>query len=435
MEQKALVEKITDCIYKDGDIDVVTSDAEKIAFILDNLDITVPQTNRFFVETNARGVQSAIVSRRMQPLIATIKTQVYQDGFDTRAYTGGADFSHTSPFWQDILHLGIYGLRERVLGQAHRENLSKNQERFFQAELTVYDAALRFIQRVGKAAEAAGKTEMAENLFALSCAKPNTFFQRLQTVFIFYTLQQNVEHTLVRTLGRLDSLLYPYFQQEDEAVALKMIEDFIKEIDTLRAPANIPFAIGGVDKDGNGLFNPLSDILLDTYGRLNTNNTKMHILYNQHTPNGLIRRAFEYIRAGKNSIVFISDDTAIEGLKLLGARHEDACSYHVVGCYECGAEGELTCSCNARVNIPKALEITLNDGVDVFTGIRLVEKRDLAFESFEKLYEAFSQTLLLFAQRAMDVTNAWESKYSLIHSSPFLSSMTDMSRLLIVMNR
>ena len=60
--------------------------------------------------------------------------------------------------------------------------------------------------------------------------------------------------------------------------------------------------------------------------------------------------------------------TFIDGIKLVrgtsfkvGETHSDAVNYHVVGCYECGGEGELTCSCTTRVNIPMALELALID--------------------------------------------------------------------------
>jgi formate C-acetyltransferase len=136
----------------------------------------------------------------------------------------------------------------------------------------------------------------------------------------------------------------------------------------------------------------------------------------------LLKRAFEYIRAGKNSIVFLSDDTVIEALEKLGAEHQDACKYHIVGCYECGAEGELTSSCNARVNIPKALEVVLNDGKDVFTGISLMDVNTQEIDSFDALLSHFKKALLEFTERAISSTNDWEKAYYKLHASPFLSA-------------
>lgn len=421
MTRENLMEYVLSHLYNENETDVVGVNADNIVFLLDNLEITVPQDNRFFVQTNARDIQLHAYYKRAAAFSEQVETENIKNGIITRAYTGLFDFGHTSPVWEDILRLGIYGLRNRLLDYHQKTNNSQKQ-RFYSACIKVYDASLRFLQKASQIAREQGKTEMADGLYALSSSVPQNFYQRLQTVFIFFNLQQCIDGTFVRTLGRLDSLFYPYFIQEDREVVLRLIEDFIKEIDTLQVIANIPFAIGGTDKNGNSLVNPLSYIILDTYGKLNTVNTKFHILYSDNMPDDLVKRAFEYIRAGKNSIVFMSDKTAIEGLKNIGAAHEDACNYHVVGCYECGAEGEIACTCNARVNIPKALELTLNGGTDVYTGIALTEPQNEDFVRFEDLYEAFEKTLLLFVDRAIQATNDWEKLSPMLHSSPFLSS-------------
>ena len=422
MTRENLMQYVFSHLYNESDLDVICVNADNIAFLLDNLEITIPENNRFFIQTNARDIQLHAYYKRAASYSEQVETETIKNGIITRAYTGLFDFGHTSPNWEDVLRLGIYGLRNRLQCYLQKTGKTPKQKRFYSACIKVYDAALRFLQKASQIAHEQGKTEMADGLYALSSSVPQNFYQRLQTVFIFFNLQQCIDGTFVRTLGRLDSLFYPYFIQEDREVVLRLIEDFIKEIDTLQVIANIPFAIGGTDKNGNSLVNPLSYIILDTYGKLNTVNTKFHILYSDNMPDDLVKRAFEYIRAGKNSIVFMSDKTAIAGLKNIGAAHEDACNYHVVGCYECGAEGEIACTCNARVNIPKALEITLNSGIDVYTGIALTEPQNEDFVRFEDLYEAFEKTLLLFVDRAIQATNDWEKLSPMLHSSPFLSS-------------
>ena len=401
--------------------EVFERDCAHIEFLLNNCEISVPKNSRFFVQTNADGLQGEVYRRRVYALSNTVETEETKLGIDTYAYTGSYDFSHTTPYWEEVLSLGVYGLFERV--RAYRRQAdTPRQIRFFDGCIKVYDAALRFLTRASDAARAVGKTEMADGLQFLTSHAPQNLYQKLQLFFIFYLLQHTIETTYLRTLGRLDSLLYNDFVKENEEYALRLIEDFIQEIDTLQAPSNIPFAIGGTDEWGNSLYNPLSYAILEAYGKLNTTNTKFHILYAQNTPDDLIKRAFTHIRAGKNSIVFISDTTAIEGLKLLGASHKNACNYHVVGCYECGAEGELTCSCNARINLTKALEVTLNAGKDMGTGVTLHATNEKDFDDFESLYSAFENTLLTFTKRALFATDEWEKQYKFLHASPFLSS-------------
>lgn len=422
MNKENMLDFLLRNIESDQSVNVFDEDCENIVYLLEHCDITVPESNRFFVQTNTDWLMGKVYHQRAKKLRNSVETQEIKNGAITYAFTGLYDFSHTSPYWEDVLSLGIYGLRERLVSYSEKSGISDGQRAFYQGCIQVYDAALRFIQRAGAAARAHGKDEMADGLEFLAQNKPHTLYQQMQTVFIFYTLQHATEVTYLRTLGRLDSLFYPSFIKEPKESGLQLIRDFILEIDTLQAPANIPFAICGTSRDGNDLTNELSFHILNIYGELNTTNTKFHILCDQKTPDSLIKRAFEIIRGGKNSIVFISNETAIEGLKQLGAAHADACNYHVVGCYECGAEGELTCSCNARVNIAKALEVTLNRGKDVYTDIPLIELPNEDLSDFESLFGTFEKVLLHFTEKAMEATNKWERLYPLLHCSPFLSS-------------
>jgi formate C-acetyltransferase len=223
----------------------------------------------------------------------------------------------------------------------------------------------------------------------------------------------------VRTLGRLDGLFYPFFEKEKEN-AEEMFFDFYREIDTLRAPSNIPFAICGADINGKSLHNELSDMLLDVYRRAGTTNTKFHVLVAESTPETLVKKALNAIREGNNSIVLMNDRVIVDSLLKLGAEREDAVRYHVVGCYECGAEGEMTCTTNGRVNIAKAVEYAINDGIDMLTG-KQVGLRSGKHDTFEDFYNEYLRQLEFLSINAMKATDIYEREYRHIHSSPFLS--------------
>jgi formate C-acetyltransferase len=227
--------------------------------------------------------------------------------------------------------------------------------------------------------------------------------------------------TYLRTLGRLDSLFYPYYKKETKENAGKLVLDYLKDIDTLQAPSNIPFAIGGTDKNGNSLINELSYIFLEAYKIAETNNTKIHILCADDTPADIIESAFKGIRDGNNSIVFMSDSKIIESLKKIGIEHNDAVNYHVVGCYECGGEGELTSSCNARVNLPLALEFALNNGKTMLTDQQAGLQNSGCFDSFEALYAEFTRQVVYMCNCAMKMTDLCETHYRQVHSAPILS--------------
>ena len=398
---------------------VFQTDCELLVFLLDHCAITVPAQNRFFVEVNMESVSKKITAKRRAALSFLSEENRLADGVSALAFTGDYDFGHTSAEWESVISLGIFGLRERICRYANENRDTEQKAVFYQGLLSVYDAALRFLNRAANEAESHGKQDMANGLNHLTKRRPATLYEALQTSIIYYVFQHLFEGTPLRTLGRVDTLFYPFYHQTAEDNAL--IRDYIEEIDRLRAPSNIPFAIGGSNTEGNSAENELSFVFLNTYKNTLTVNTKLHILYTEQLSKGLVETAFEAIREGNNSIVFLSDDKVIESLTKQGAAHTDAIRYHIVRCYECGASGELTCSCNARVNIPKALELALNDGRDMLTGKQIGLKQP-PIENYEELLTAFETQLKHLCRCAMRATDLYEAHYAHIHSAPFLSS-------------
>ena len=421
MTREELKKHIFELLKTGVGTDALTNDCDIIVFLLDNCEIDIPAANRFFVRVNSIGLMDYVKDRRIEPFANLEAREGTFDGIKALAYTGYADFSHTNTDWQTVLSLGIYGLRERILKYRALFGDDKSKVSFYTKLLSVYDAAIRFVKRAADVAKNKGRFEMAEGLNSLVYGAPNNLFEALQTSIIYYNLQHFFDGTFLRTLGRLDSLYYPFYKKERKERAYGLFFDYIKEIDTLEAPSNIPFAISGTDAEGKELTNELSYLILDIYGKAETKNTKFHILCSEKTPRDLIEKAFRLIRNGSNSIVFMSDEKVIESLVKHGAEYRDAVNYHVVGCYECGADGELCSSCNARVNIPKALEAALNSGRDMLTGKLVGLENGGSYATFEDLLVEFERQLAYFCACAMKSTDVYEAHYREIHSSPFLS--------------
>ena len=407
-----------------NEYDVLKDDCDIIEFMLDNWEIAIPKENRFFAMVNCECMPSSMIraQRRAERFKNLIEEQGLIDVQNAFACDGNYDFSHTTTEWESVISLGIFGLRSRINEYAQIHKGDAKKERFFDNIIRVYDAALRFMNRVAKIASECGKLEMAQSLINLSQRKPSNLYEALQTSIVYYTLQQFFDGTALRTLGRLDKLFYPFYKEE-KSNADGLILDYIKEIDRFGVEANIPFAIGGTEADGGSLINELSYIIVDAYNKAGTNNTKFHLLCSDNTPIDIIKKAFCCVRDGNNSIVFMSDKKVIESLKKIGAEHSDAANYHIVGCYECGAEGELTCSCNARVNLPKALELAINGGRDMLTGKLIGLETESCFESFEELYVEFTRQVDYLCHCAMKATNLYEMNYKYMHSAPILSGV------------
>jgi len=399
--------------------DVFGTDCEIIIYLLDHCQITVPEQNRFFVRVNCDGVQREIYRIRKIPYQQLFKEHGLLEGIRCKAYTGANDFGHTSICWDTLLSVGVYGLFKRLEALSEQYKDDGRMQAFYGNLLDVYGAVFRFLNRAEEGARVCGKDEMADGIRHLMGGAPRTMFEAMQTVFIYYTLQQMFDGTPLRTLGRLDGSLYPYYvgrEQED------LFCDFLWELDWIKADANLPFALGGTDPEGKNLVNDLSYLLLDCYRKLDTRNVKLHLLCSEKTPKEFILSALDSVRHGKNSIVFLSDEKVIESLLRQGADPVDAANYHVVGCYECCADQEIPCTCNARVNLPKALELTLNHGVDQLTGKAILAPDETEFKTFDDLYGRFLSVAQELCRRAMKATDLIEANYKHIHASPVFTS-------------
>lgn len=398
---------------------IIKETSDIIIYYLDSCEITVPDSHRFFVNVNCDRLMESSFQKRAAYIKSISPLKELDKGEKALAYTGTYDFGHTSPDWESVIPLGIHGLRNRLISYIERNG---NNE-FYTNALRVYDAEIRFVLRAAEIAEKAGKKQMAEGLKHLASGSPRNLFEAMQTTFIQYVVQHMAEGSNLRTLGRLDSLYLEYYKKEpDRTEADKMIADFLYEIDNWRATANIPFALGAESLGGSNAFNEMTLPILKAYRDSKSRYTKLHLLCRRDISEEILREAFSAIREGNNSILFMNDERVTESLIKLGEDALAAKDYHVVGCYECGGKGEITCSCNARVNLPKALEYALNNGKDMLTGEQIGLPAQRSISSFEDLLEETYRQIEHLSTNAMLLTEDYEKNYHRIYAAPILSS-------------
>ena len=356
-----------------------------------------------------------------------------------RGFNGNPDFSHAAPAWEDIFELGLPGLLDRLRGERAKKErageLTQQQAAFYEAgELSVQavvDLMLRYARLAERLSGETGSARMA--LLARTCGNlasraPQTLLEALQLSVTFYTLLTFVEGAGIRSLGYLDRLLIRFYREDLRsgrytcAQLKELLQHYFVKFQAMKVLANTPFTLCSLDRDGNTVYNELTDVLLDTYGELNIHDPKIQIRCSGGVPDAFLRKALALIVKGNSSIVFMNDDVVVRGLCALGEAPEDARGYIPVGCYEPMALGtELPCSCNGRINIPKAVELAFTGGVDMLNGDRLSASRPLP-ESWPAFYETVLSILQEFADRAIRLINGYESVYPAVNPAPLFSA-------------
>lgn len=425
MNENKLYKDIMERFFNIEGEDAIVTDSEMTEYILDNCEIVFEPDNRFFCLTElteANIVVFKLITERFEKEFKPFKDRKYEEATDAKAFEMFFDFGHTTPNWRYILEAGFSGLKKQAEFYAAKEYDEPEKTRFYTAVLKVYNAGERFINRVIEKAEAAQKDEIAQGLRNLLVAPPQNLFEAMQLQMLFYTLQHSIEETFIRSFGRVDQLLYPFYIKEDKETARKMVRDYVAELQCQNQSANQPFSLGGTDKDGNCLVNELSYAFLEEYIALNPPRVKIHVLCADDMPEKFLKTALDGIRKGANSILFMGDSVIKKSLNRLGIEDEDIIDYHVDGCYECGGFGETTNPATARISIAKAIELALNGGKDIRTGFEIGIPTEKAPESFEEFLREFYRQLSHICKITMDYSGKMEMLYPRLHAGLLFTS-------------
>ena len=429
---KMTFEKAIEMIDTRGEKSHVANDADIICMLLDTTDPyfeeyeeicgRFPHENMMLRMTWRR---QGIMNSRFMGDPDIVK---HQSGCDTLTYDGWCDFGHTSPGWDDLLSLGFTGILARLEEKLSVEGIADEQKEFYSAGIRVWRAALDYMRRSADIADSLGKKRIAETMRALTLRAPETLLEAITTMVQYYDMQQMVESTPVRALGRVDHLLYPFYQNDVESGKItqddaeELTDSFIRKLDDYKVPANVAFAMAGTRNDGSLYVNEYSYILLKRLVELNLPHVKVHFLYDTTFPEDFMRIVFEGIRKGSNSFVFISDRSTKAALEGIGVSREDADYYTVIGCYETAGFGEVPCTCAGRVNLAKALELTLTGGIDILTGKQVDSLRENEFESFDELFQAFLERVDECCEAVFDLLDTREAMMADFHTAPFYSA-------------
>ncbi len=354
------------------------------------------------------------------------------EAFEAGAYSANSDFGHTSLNTKRILELGFKGLLDRVCEYSNQENLTDKQKEFYQSCEICLNAVLRFTERLSKEIEPYNK-ENSEALNNLTHSKPQNIYEAMQLLVLYFFLHEYVFGTRVRTLGRLEVLLYPYYVDDiksgryTEKEIKEQIKFFFNKFWSAKVPFDLPLCLGGIDEEGNEVTNELSYLLVETYNELDIHSPKIHIRVSDKTPEDFIKLVLRCIRGGNSSFVFVNDNTVIKSLLSVGAEEKDAKDYVPIGCYEPAVWGkEIGCTGNGGVSIAKAVEFAVTNGVDLASGKQISIKTG-EIKTYEEFISAVKAHIKFMTAEAMNYICSIEKYYGEIGPDPMLSLQYDDS--------
>ncbi len=365
----------------------------------------------------------------------------YSAGHRANACCGYTDFSHTCPDWRRVLTLGFPGLLQRVRdAKAAKEadgTLTVAMREHYETTEMVLDGVLRLLKRFATCARQAGSSTMdraALVMEQLVTGAPRNTWDALELMLFYYFLQNHIDGVTCRSCGRLDALLLPFVERDlaagtftkDEIV--EMLKYWMYTFSCANITANMPFSLGGVDREGQNSYCDLTEWIVDAYGTLGEISPKIHILVTPDTPAPLMRKVCDYIRRGMSSFVFMGDETVTKSLMTLGRSLADARDYVLIGCYEPVTMGkEMACTTAGTINLLKAVEYALFAGYDhvVNTQVGAKTKPVAEMTSFQDFYDAVQQQVVYLCTRVCEYVKVRETLYPYLVSAPLISATFD----------
>ncbi|MDD4503655.1 MAG: glycyl radical protein [Clostridiaceae bacterium] len=247
--------------------------------------------------------------------------------------------------------------------------------------------------------------------------------------------------------GRLDQHLYPFYKEgiEDGTLTPEKAEELLQcfwvKFNNQPAPPKVGITLkesgtytdfaninsGGLKADGSDGVNEVTYMVLDVIDEMRLLQPSSNIQLSKKNPDRFLKRACRIISKGWGQPSVFNADSVITELVRQGKSVEDARNGGTSGCVEAGAFGKEAYILTGYFNLVKVLEITLNNGADPETDMKIgLETGDAKdFKSYEELMDAYKKQLHHFIEIKIRGNNVIEKLYADLMPSPFLSILTD----------
>ncbi len=443
------------CTHTLNDLDVLHS-RQRIPYLVDEEARSIYETN-IIPYWQGKSLRDRIFQEMSDDWKASYRAGMFTEFMEQRAP------GHTA-LGDKIYKKGFLDLKEDIQRSMAQLDFYNDPEAYDKIqELRAMDIAAdalllfarRHSQRLEELADHENHAERKQELATMAeiCRRvpahaPKTFWEALQYYwFVHVGVITEVNPWDSFNPGRLDQHLYPFYKRELEAGTLteerarELLQAFWIKFNNHPAPPKVgvtaeesstytDFALinlGGVKEDGSDAVNELSYLMLDVIEEMRLVQPSSMIQLSKKNPDRFLKRAIKIISTGFGQPSVFNADAIVQELVRQGKSIEDARCAGASGCVEAGAFGKEAYILTGYFNLPKVLEVTLNNGIDPRTGAKIgVETGDAAsFHTLDELFGAYRKQLTHFIDIKIKGNNIIDRLYAEYVPVPFLSLLID----------
>ncbi len=286
--------------------------------------------------------------------------------------------SNLSPNYYDTIALGLLEKKKTAdeYGQRAIDNIIALSDKYLEE------------------AKKQGREDLVEVLTQVPRYPARNFREALQFFRILH-FSLWLEGNYHNTVGRFDRYMYKYLKADIEngvytaETALELLEDFFlsfnKDSDIYvgvqQGDNGQSMMLGGIDEDGNDVYNLLSELCLKASCNNKMIDPKINLRVSKNTPAERYTEATKLTKAGLGFPQYSNDDIVIPALVKMGYDYKDAVNYTVAACWEFIIPNVGTDIANiAALSYPKAVDIALHNNL-------------LNSESYEEFYKSVADEI------------------------------------------
>ncbi len=269
--------------------------------------------------------------------------------------------SNLSPNYEDAIKVGLLKKRETAdeYGKRAVDNI-----------LVLSDKYLEEAKKLGR-------DDLVEVLTQVPRYPARNFREALQFFRILH-FSLWLEGNYHNTVGRFDQYMYPYFKADmekgiyTEETALSLLEDFFLSfnkdsdiyIGVQQGDNGQSMMLGGINEDGEEVFNDLSKLCLKASCNNKMIDPKINLRVSKNTSDEVFLEATKLTKAGLGFPQYSNDDIVIPALEKMGYSKEDARNYTVAACWEFIIPNVGADVANiGAMSYPKAVDIVLHQNL------------------------------------------------------------------------
>lgn len=290
--------------------------------------------------------------------------------------------------------------------------------------------------------------EMARVCRSVPANRPTSFHEALQYYwFVHLGVVTELNPWDAFNPGRLDQHLFPFYKKEVDEGSLsderarELLQCFWVKFNNHPSPPKVGITaqesstytdfclinVGGVKDNGSDGVNEVSFMLLDVIEEMRLLQPSSMVQLSKKNPDSFIDRTIKIVKTGFGQPSIFNTDAMIQEMLRQGKDIVDARRGGASGCVEVGAFGTEAYWLTGYFNLPKILELTLNNGVDPRTGrqLGLATGDATAFSSYEELLNAFTAQVNQFMKIKIEGNVKNERIFGQYMPVPFLSILID----------